>query len=182
MKFLKSCGGAAVITALVIVFSVPFGTFRSLNHLRSEAQEIFIQGERVDGHSVREDLEVRRNTCLNLYKVAQDYLSESDLAELSWLLDATEEVQLSDLPQHYDFARLANQADVVIAQLQSVALSDQDASYVAGFRQELDSRAFSIARDPYTEMAETFNTDALRAFPARFLAPLVGVQELPVYY
>lgn len=182
MEFLKSRKGAALITALAVVFSITFGTFRSLNHLRSEAQEVFTMGHRGDGHSVREDLEARWNTCLNLYKVAQKYLPETALSQFSQLLDSTAEVELSSLPAHYDFALLASQADLIIEQLQSVTLSDQDAGYVAGFRQELDSRAFSIAHDPYTEMAEAFNRDAIHAFPARFLAPLVGVQELPVYY
>ncbi len=169
MEFLKSRKGAALITAVVVVFSVLFGSARSLNQVREEAMQVFEQG-------VSGDLEARQSVCANLYTVAQRYLDPGTMGDFPRLLG---ELEHGDL---WRSTELDSSARLLIVQLQSMDLTEQDAKYLAGFRQELDSRAFSIAHDPYTAMAQEFNTVTLTAFPANILHTLTGVDPLPVYY
>ena len=175
MKFLKSRGGAALITAVVVVFSIVFGTGRSLNAVRGDIWTVYDQGVNGDGHSVARDLEMRQATCSNLYTVAQRYLDPGAMGDFPRLLG---ELEHGDL---WRSAELDASARLLIVQLQSMDLSDQDAQYVAGFLTELDSRAFSIAHDPYTEMAQAFNDRTLTAFPANLLHRVAGVETLPIF-
>ena len=182
MKFLKSRRGAAVITALVVAFSIVFGAGRSLNAVRNDIWTVYDQGVNGDGHSVRGDLEARRNTCINLYKVATNYLPETDLDGLASLLERTARENESISRTTASYEDLDVIAGLVIRKLQEQPLSGKDAQYVSGFQTELQSRTFSIAHDPYTEMAETFNTRTLTAFPANLLHRVAGVKSLPVYH
>lgn len=180
MKFLKSRGGAALVTALVVLCSAVFGMGRGLNAVRADRLEVYEMGINGDGHSVAADLAARQAVCANLYTVAQRYLPETDPQMMA--LAGARNMLLDD---HGDTAspnaRLAEAASDLIQTLDSLALSEKDAQYVSGFRAELQSRTLSIARDSYTELAQDFNQNVLDAFPANLLHRLVGVAPLPVY-
>ena len=154
MRFLKSRSGAAVVLVFAVIFSTAFGARRSLMAVRDEIFTLYVQGEKDDGHSVSNDLFVRFNTGLNLCTVAERYSDRPEVEALS---------------------------QVLIEKLNGAALSEQDAKYVAGFAQELESRAFTISNDPYTAAAKEFNETTLGSFPASVLGPLAGIRELPVY-
>lgn len=176
MKFLKSRGGAALITALVVLCSAVFGMGRSLNAVRGDIYTVFQVGAGGDGHSVAKDLEMRQATCANLYTVAQRYLEgPGAMGDFPRLLG---ELEHGDL---WRSAELDASARLLIVQLQSMELSEKDAQYVSGFLAELDSRALSIAKDPYTAEAIRFNTETLAAFPASLARTLGLVDPLPVY-
>lgn len=172
MKLLKKRSFAILLTVAVVLFSVLFGTGRSLRQLRSEAVDYFQNG--ADGvHSMQNDLDASAAIAANLCTVGERYLPESqDLATLK--------EQLITPPANYsDHIRLYDTATGVMNALERTSLSDQDAKYVRGFRTELESRLYAIQSDPYTEMARSFN-ETLDAFPVRLLRPLLFIEDLSV--
>ena len=180
MKFLKSRGGAALVTALVVLCCAVFGMGRSLNAVRDHVWNILIEGPNGDGHSVLQDMEVRRNTASNLYTVAARYLDES--SEEMRYLKAVPSLSAAASRDVFGVDRAVTAAtDAVFQELEHVGLSEKDAKYVSGFRAELDSRAGAIARDPYFDQAIRFNTETLAAFPASLARTLKMVEPLPVY-
>ena len=180
MKFLRSRGGAALITAVVVLCSAVFGMGRSLNAVRGDSLEVFEQGQFGDGRSVKADLEARQAVAANLYTVALRYLPENDPQMMA--LAGARNMLLDDHGDTaYPNARLVETANDLIQALEAVDLSEKDAQYVSGFRAELQSRTLSIARDPYTAEAIRFNTETLAAFPASLARSLDLVEPLPVY-
>ena len=180
MRFLKSRSGAAVVLVLAVIFSTVFGAHRSLRAVRDEIFTLYVQGEKDDGHSVSNDLFVRFNTGLNLCAVAERYSDRPEVEQAAKeLSDLLYEKETEKDAAYYEAVEALSQ--VLIEKLNGAALSEQDAKYVAGFAQELESRAFTISNDPYTAAAKEFNETTLGSFPASVLGPLAGIRELPVY-
>lgn len=175
MSLLRSTKGATAVTAAVILLACLLGPVRSVGAIRADAWQVYLSGQYGDGHSVMADLEARRATCANLYTVAQRYLDSGSphMTTLAACLDQ-QPVELYAPPG------LPEAAQDVLADLDRAPLSDQDAKYVSGFRQELESRAFSIAHDPYTEAAHRFNEETLTTLGGR-IAGLLGVEPLPTF-
>ncbi|NCB63487.1 MAG: hypothetical protein EOM52_07705 [Clostridia bacterium] len=172
MNLLRNRKFAVLLTAAVVIFSVLFGTGRSVRQLRNEAMTYFETG--ANGvNSVQKDLAASAATAANLCTVAERYLPGSkDLARLRELS--------ASVGTYDDYLGLRDTAEILIGALQQEALSDQDAKYVRGFQTELESRAFAIRNDPYNDMARTFN-QTLDAFPVNVLRPVLFIDDLSVF-
>ena len=167
LKFLRSRAGAAAVLAFVVIFSTLFGSHRSL---AAEAGKITAQNE-----NVKKDLETRWAVGSNLYTVAGRYLDTGKgaiaLEELSTTLGLARasETKLKEDAKavmgtlYQD--QLLDALDGVLAELEHVELSAQDAQYVSGFRAQLESISYTLAHDPYNEGAAEFNATTLGSFP-----------------
>lgn len=178
MSILKSRKAAFAITAGVMVASTLLGCHRSLAKERNTVLAVFEQGAYGDGIGVGSDLGRQQDVCANLSTVARRYLpgDDADLKALDGFLD-----QRGDTQDPETVLKERRTAQRVLEKLEEADLSDQDARYVSGFAAELESIALTIAADPYTQLARTFNQKTLGAFPASVLGPLTGVRALPVY-
>ena len=180
MSFFKSRKGGAVVLAAAVLFGAFFGSHRSLAAVRNDTWNVCVNGANGDGRSVSNDLFTRFNTASNLCSVAERYPDAPGVREQAerlqtFLMDpiAPEEAER--------YGTIDTEARALIEKLEAAQLSEQDAKYVSGFRAQLDSLEFTIAHDPYNNLAEEFNTRVLGGFPASLIGPLTGVKELPIY-
>ena len=172
---IKSTRTALIVTAAVILAAALFGSHRSLNALRKEALTVFSQGEYGDGIGVRSDLARRADACANLCTVAQNSgLGETPQVEA--LRGRVEAFRAGD-----SAADLTGPAQEVVDLLSGAELSEASRRDLSDLEATLDSIALRIRRDPYTDLAQTFNTKTLAAFPANVLGGLTGVKPLTVY-
>ena len=166
---IKSTRTALIVTAAVILAAALFGSHRSLNALRKEALTVFSQGEYGDGIGVRSDLARRADACANLCTVAKNSgLGEAPQVEA--LRGQVEAFRAGDGPAHE-----------VVDLLSGAELSEASRRDLSDLKATLDSIALRIRRDPYTGLAQDFNTKTLAAFPANVLGGLTGVRPLTVY-
>ncbi len=175
MKFLKTRKAAALALVLAVAFATLYGSHRSLNSWRSMYE--------ANNYLVLKDLQTRVNVCQNLCTVAGRYLPEDDPARMKVegtlrMLDPQGDPHGGE-PGNYK--RLSEQAQELIAVLETQPLTAQDAKYVSGFQAQLESLDFTIAHDDYNQMARRYNEEDLGSFPANVLAPLTGVGPLPIY-
>ncbi len=175
MKFLKSHGGAIVITVLVVVLSVVFGFHRSATAARADVEAAFYQGVDGSGYSIAADLTTRRNVCSNLAAVGARYMGEGELSALTSAL-SDPRWQGGPAAQYDANLDLGAAAEAVLLALEDAGLSGQDAKYVQGFRADLDAKADTISRDGYNALVDAFNTKVLGVFPANFLRHIAFVR------
>ncbi len=170
MEFLKTKRAGALVLAMSVVFGTLYGSHRSLTTV---ASKITAQNE-----MVLKDLQTRVGVAENLYTVAKRYLSHEELAALRSDLDFLA-ASGNDVMAYAD---LTSAAQGVLFQMAEVdEVTEPDRKYLSGFSAQLESGVSTIARDPYTTLAEEFNTVVLQRFPANVLHDLTGVEELPVY-
>ena len=187
MKFLKSYTGAMVVLATVIVVSVLFGSHRSLTAERAKVEAMFYSGTDGSGYSIATDLDDCLGITANVITVAERYLDAGDLEalegsrrELEASLDAgTAYYSIGNACAAYQ--RLAERAELVLTALEDCALSEQDARYVMGFRDELAAKADTISRDHYNEQVDIFNGYDLGRFPANVLGRITFVREAEAF-
>lgn len=181
MKFFSSHKFAMLVTLLVVIFSILFGSHRSLTAARNEVEQVYLNG--VDGGgSVFQDLGAYWATASNLASVAEKYLPDAE--ELDALRSALEGATLT-MNENEDqeaYNELKAAAVDVLLLLEVGQLSEKDAQYVRGFRSEMESRSFSIANDAYNDLALSFNRKVLGAFPANILSRLVSIPSMAVFY
>lgn len=172
MDFLKTRKAAAMILVLSVLFGALYGSHRSLMAI---SDRITAQNE-----NVVKDLQTRVGVGENLYTVAGRYMDaqNASLVDLRYDLDYI----TGDPADAAAYADLTSVIRGVLSQMDTIpSVSEQDRKYLSGFSAQLESGVDTIARDPYTALAEEFNTKTMRAFPAKILGPLTGVRELPVY-
>ncbi len=186
MKFLKSYTGAMVVMTVVILLSVLLGSHRSLTAERAKIEARFYEGDG-SGWSIATDLGDCVDIAANVLSVAERYLNGSELEALTGSRSELE-ASLDPDSRYYSIAnasrgyqRLTAEAGAVLDRLEGCTLSEKDAQYVRGFRADLAARADTIARDPYSQQAETFNQTVLGAFPANLLSRITFVREAEVF-
>ena len=172
---MKSTKTALAITLAVMVIATLFGSHRSLNAVRKEALSVFTQGAAGDGVGVRSDLENRANACANLCAVARNNGLEGEGSVVA-LKSLVEQFRAGDLD-----APLAEGAQAVIDLLDPAYLDRESRQDLSDLKATLTSIAMKISRDPYTDLAWTFDHKTLSAFPANVLGGLTGVKPLPIY-
>lgn len=180
MKFLKSYRGAGVVLVVVIVLSVLLGSHRSLTAERREVEEIFFEGVGGSSGSIATDLEARRAIGINLLSIGSRYLEKGELKSLNEAVEGLGKTD--DLKELYRWnLALGERAEQLMLLLETCPLSEKDAEYIQGFRTDLAARADTIARDPYNERAEEFNSRVLGAFPANLLSRITFVREAQIF-
>ena len=172
---MKSTKTALAITLAVMVLATLFGSHRSLNAVRREALGVFAQGEYGDGIGVKSDLERRANACANLCAVARNSGLEGE-ASVQTLKSRVEAFRAGDTT-----ADLSGPAQEVVDLLSDTDLDQESRKDLSDLKNTLASISDKVRRDPYTDLAQTFNTKTLAAFPANVLGGLTGIKPLPVY-
>ena len=183
MAFFKSHRGAMAVAVVVIALSVLFGFHRSATAARADVEAQFYTGVDGSGYSIANDLEDCLGITANLATVAGRYLDAGALTELEQgreaLSASLDRGDISDA--HAAYRQLTGAADGVLLALEGCALTQQDADYVQGFRTDLAARADTIARDPYNQTAEEFNSKKLGVFPAVLLRQITFVREAETF-
>ena len=172
---MKSTKTALAITLAVVVIATLFGSHRSLNAVRKEALSVFAQGAGGDGIGVKSDLERRADACANLCAVARNSGLENE-ASVQTLKDRVEAFRAGDTT-----VDLSGPAQAVMDLLDPVYLDQESRRDLSDLKATLASISDKIRRDPYTDLAWTFNHKTLSAFPANVLGGLTGVKPLPIY-
>ena len=182
MKITKSIAASRALMVVVIALCILGGGVRSLSRASRKAQEAFFT---VDNHgqSGQADFGGRLAESANLLVVASRYLDEADYAALDTALAQGEAaLEAGDI-----YAIAQADADLeaafnrVALLLDEAGLSERDASYLAGFRDQFVSYGYTLRHNVYNTQATAFNQEVLGAFPARVWAGLFQIQPLPVF-
>lgn len=184
MKITKSIAASRALMVVVIALCIIGGGVRSLGRESRKAQEAFFT---VDDHgqSGQADFGGRLAESANLLVVASRYLDEADSAytDLDTALSQGEAaLEAGDI---YAMAQADSALEAafnrVALLLDEAGLSEQDASYLAGFRDQFVSYGYTLRHNVYNTQATAFNQEVLGAFPARVWAGLFQIEPLPVF-
>lgn len=171
-----------LVATLVIALSVLFGAHRSLTAAKADVEAAFYQGTDGSGYSIQTDL----NDCMaitqNLWVVAERYLEKGDPA-IEELDSAVQSLDRADSPgQKYEDSRsLLKGAETVMARLDGLRLSEKDASYIQGFRADLNAKKDTMSRNGYNALVDDFNKKVLGMFPANLLKKVVFVSPAEAF-
>lgn len=170
---------AALVTAIVMIFSVIFGGVHSVNRLYNKVEDIFVSGESGDGVSVSKDITKNREDAKNLITIGAKYLPSDDL-NLDLLNQATAQ-ESKDLT--YLFSQntdISAAAKGVYDALGTRSLSETDEKYRQKLFANIESRNRTMANDAYNKTANDFN-QAVSHFPASAWARLSGKNHAPMF-
>jgi len=170
-----------IVMIAVIIFSVLFGSRRSLYAERSRVESAFLNGVEGDGFSIGNDLNIRVGESLNLITIAKRYLDGNDPA-IRAVQEACDRLNESDDPSDMFDAnqRLTEACTALSDKLAGLPLSEKDEKYRLGIVDELKSRNDTISHDGYNDLAEKFNA-RLESFPANILSRLTGVKPISLF-
>lgn len=173
---------AAMAMIILIVASIPLGIVRSVQPIRSDAENEYYYDD--TGFAIYEGLDARVAACNNLLKVADKYKSEnpeldSYISELEHVTKKAENAY--NMKDRAPADKLLNTpAEALANALKAVELSEADAKYPDTLIAELKSQQDKISRSSYNEKASGYN-DVLRGFPVSLLAKLGVLKELPLF-
>lgn len=182
MDFFKKRGTALAVLALAVVFSLLFGSYRSLSALRRDVDVVFAQGEKGDGLSIEHDLAQRVQLANNLVTVAGRYFNADDPLVLN-VRAAGEALSAVGSPaEKFDANTELDTAFWALSgAMDGKSLSQQDAKYRARLGDDFRSRDATISHDGYNRLAAEFNEKTLGVFPANVLGTATGVKPLELY-
>ena len=182
MDLFKKRRTALTVLALAVVFSVLFGSYRSLSALRRDAAVVFAQGEKGDGLSIDHDLSQRVQLANNLITVAGRYFDANDPL-LANVQTAGEALSAAGSPsEKFDANTELDTAFWALSgAMEGQSLSQQDAKYRARLGDDFRSRDATISHDAYNRLAAEFNEKTLGVFPANVLGAATGVKPLELY-
>ena len=170
---------AKIIAAAVVIFAVLVMGGVKLDAKRASAQRVFMNGvnENVVA-SVYGDIR-RASDSANILAGIADGALEND-ADVKTLRAAAIAVSKTEDPGEMlsGFSELKRATDDVYTKLEKVSLSDADARDMRRAYDNIRSSFNTVGNDPYFARAREFNDDR-NAFPARLIALLGGVDELP---
>ena len=174
---------AIAVMLLMIIISIPFGGYRSLNKLYKEVNRTFYQGVDGDGLGIENDLNNRIDNSYNLVTIAKKYIdSENDVIKNT--LKAREElVNSQSIAEKYRAnLSLTEAVEELYTALgdESLGLSDQDKTYRRSLYSNLTSRNDTISHDGYNDKAAEFNS-TLESFPASLISRLVGINKAELF-
>lgn len=170
-----------IIMIAAIIFSVLYGSHRSLSAESSRVESAFYNGVDGDGFSINNDLSIRAGESLNLVTIAKRYLGEDD-PSIKAVRDAVSRLnEADDTSGKLDANQKLTKAYTALSdKLAALDLSAKDEEYRRGIIDELNSRNDIISHDGYNKMAENFNAK-LGAFPANILSRLTGIRPFELF-
>ncbi|QHQ59927.1 hypothetical protein Ana3638_03305 [Anaerocolumna sedimenticola] len=181
MRYLKSKKTAVIITSILVLISILYGSHHSLTKLRSEVKEVFFNGENASGKSINSDLEYISDECYNLTVVAGRYIDKDDERIIN-ILNSRELLEKADNPgrKFKTGKKLIEIATVLYNDLKVMELSERDRYYTESFPVNVRSRELIISHNSYNDKAREFNR-ILKVFPANLLRRMTFVKTLELY-
>lgn len=173
---------AAMAMIILIVASIPLGIVRSVQPIRSDAENEYYYDD--TGFAIYEGIDARVAACNNLLKVAEKY--KADYPELRSYIDELEHAtKKADNSYNLKDRAPANKqldapAQALANALKTVELSEADAKYPDTLIAEIQSQQDKISRSSYNEKAAEYN-EVLRNFPVSLLARLGVLKDLPLF-
>ena len=184
MKLLTKTPVAVIIMIVSIVLSAVLGCGRSLKKERSNVENYFYNGEDGDGYSIQNDIETLCANVNNLKVIALRYTdSVPGLEEkITAMTDArralTEVKNIGD--KYAAVQEVAARVTEVYNALIPEDMNTTDRGFRASLYEDINSTLDRISHNGYNAAAQKFN-DILNAFPAKQIAELIGVDEMPLY-
>lgn len=181
MKQLRNRRTAALIMVLTIVFSVFYGSYRSLRKESQQISRVFYQGVSGNGVGIASDLTARSDAAYNLATVAKRYLAETDTAVQAVLTARNALIEAGSIEEKYEANRVLTEATIELDMaLRGTELEEKDENYRSMLMTELSSRNSTIQLDGYNQAAAEYN-QMLQTFPASLFVKLYGFPEFPSF-
>ncbi len=183
---------AIAVMVLMIVISIPFGGYRSLNKLYKEVNRTFYQGVDGDGLGIENDLNNRIDNSFNLVTIAKKAYYETEDEVIKNALDdaikntlsARESLVNSDtISEKYRAnLKLTEAVEELYTALgnETLELTEQDEKYRRSLYSNLTSRNDTISHDGYNDKAAEFN-NTLGEFPASLISRVVGINKAELF-
>ena len=168
---------------LMIIISIPFGGYRSLNKLFKEVNRTFYQGVDGDGLGIENDLNNRIDNSYNLVTIAKKYIDQENAVIKNTLEARAELVNSKSIADKYRAnLRLTEAVEELYTALGAVEpkLSEQDETYRRSLYSNLTSRNDTISHDGYNDKAAEFN-NIIEGFPASLISRLVGINKAELF-
>ncbi len=184
MAFLKSRKTAVVVFIVLVLFSVLFGSHRSLNALRNDAMDVYVNGDDT-GLSILANMNSIQEYTAVLLKNASVYYNSSDAAYKA-LTDAYG--QLTASAGTPDAARHRQALSELVTACTALQLDYSDrndipqesAKTMTRSINDITSMKDQLRHSGYNMLAADFNA-VLETFPAGLLGGLTGVKALPLF-
>ena len=183
MAFFKSKKTAVAVCILLVLISVLFGSHRSLNALRSEALDLYTNGDET-GLSILANLNSIQEYTAALLKAAAPYYDKTNDA-FAALSDAHE--QLTDAlgkgptEQRQALSELLSACTALqLDYTDSDTVPADAAKSMTRSINDITSMKDQIRHSGYNAAAAAFNA-VLETFPAGMLGGLTGIRALPPF-
>ncbi len=163
--------------AAVIVFSLLFGTWRSVNDARAKGLDEFYRDM-----GIATDLRERQIQAYNMVTLALKYVSSADETVKAVLSARSDLMSAEGISQMYSANRVLTDTTTALdAKLRNMELEESDAQNLSRTSAELVSRNSTIGHDSYNRTAQKFNSKILGGFPSKFISSLFGIKELELF-
>lgn len=181
MKYLKDKKTAVIVTSIVVLFSILYGSHNSLIKLKNQVTEVFFNGENGDGKGIDSDLEYISDECYNLTVVAGRYMDKKD-ERIQDILNNRDILNEADTPGEKFKAKdkLIESAENLYNDLVTMDLNEKDQYYRDSFPVNVESRELIISHNSYNDKARAFN-QTLKKFPANILGTVTFVKPQELY-
>ncbi len=176
-KYKKHRRLSVAFLCAVCVFSLFFGTWRSVSAQRDKVEEVFYGDMGIDY-----DLKVRSEQAYNMVTVANKYLRSGHEA-VEKVLDARMELDSAGtISEKYSANKYLTEATASLDELLSgLKLEDKDRNTLSAISAQLMSSNSTIGHNEYNSLARRFNTKIMGSFPAGILARLTGIKKLELF-
>ena len=181
MEFFKKRRNAWFVTLLIIILVTVVSAGSSLNKLRKQADNVFYNGEGMDGMGIQHDLDMIMSYCSNLTVVASRYMDkEHDLVKaVNNNKDALEAAETPD-KKYQGAQNLFQSVTELYVYMGDLHLSEKDQDFHDSIYADIESRYIIISRSTYNQYAKEFNIIRNR-FPANILSAITSVPALELY-
>lgn len=176
---IKGRGIAIFGMILLILLSVPVGTWVSLVRERDAAEVLYTGDKKKDG--LLADLTAGSGKAADMITLAGKY-KETDAAAVQAVQNARDALTKANTPGEKAacYRTLTEKVNALYSALCAVEMSADNAAYREEIIADYKMNADFIERSEYNTRAEKFNT-ILENTPAHFLAALVGIEPLELF-
>ncbi len=173
----------AVILMIILVIASSFiGTWRTFSKMKSDLDEMFINGIEDDGFSIQNDLNQIVFESFNLITVAKNYYPETDDSLI--LVSETRDNLISAQTPSEKYAsniKLTQAVTELYYKIKSTEnIRDDYLNLAKQYYTEIQSRNDTMKNDGYNSEAKKFN-DNLSKIPAVFFAPILGFDKAELF-
>ncbi len=167
---------------ITIIFSVFFGSHRTLSTMRKESEAIFYSGEDNDGYGIQNDLDRVIDASSRLISIATIYVRDDD-KELLDKVNATqlELVYADNIHDKYiTYQTLDSLIDQLYYALDKYPLNSAHDQAIITLYYDISEAKDKIGHNAYNSYAETFN-QKLDNFPANILSKMTFIKKLDTF-
>ncbi len=184
MAFLKSKKTAVAVFIVLVLFSVLFGSHRSLNALRNDAMDVYINGDDT-GLSILANMNSIQEYTATLLKTAATHYTSDDDAYAALTAAYGQLAETADAPDAAKHRQALTTLTTACTSLQADYTGRSDipqeaAKAMTRSINDITSMKDQIRHSGYNACAAEFNA-VLETFPAGLLGSLTGVKALPLF-